>query len=150
MAQFASTLRIKTPTDIRNKKVRFVGNSQLGHQMARSLHATPVSISFSEIFSAIQQNQIDVVESTLLRIKHYKYYERAKYITLTNHRYFGNILVFSHPFFLSLTSEMQDHLYSISAKATYRTNRLTNMERLRAFDFMKQHGAEIMPPAQQP
>jgi tripartite ATP-independent transporter DctP family solute receptor len=83
-----STKPIKTPDDFKGVKLR-VPVSPLWTSMFTALGASPASINFSEVYSALQTHIVDGQENPLNLIDTAKLYEVQKYCSLTNHMWDG-------------------------------------------------------------
>jgi tripartite ATP-independent transporter DctP family solute receptor len=84
----SSTKPIATPDDLREFKIR-VPVSQLWISMFRVFHAAPVSLNFSEVYFALQNQLVEGQENPLAIISTAKLYEVQRYCSLTNHMWDG-------------------------------------------------------------
>ncbi|MDR1828654.1 MAG: TRAP transporter substrate-binding protein [Methylobacteriaceae bacterium] len=100
---------IKSVDDFAGLKIRLQPNP-VHLAVFRELGANPVSMAFSEVFSALQQGVIDGEENPLGNITTAKFYEVQKYLTLTNHASERIAMVASKQFYDSLTAEEQQAL----------------------------------------
>jgi TRAP-type transport system periplasmic protein len=83
-----STKPITKPSDLEGMKIR-VPVSALWTSLFRSLGASPASINFSEVYSALQTKVVDAQENPPAIISAAKLYEVQKYCSLTNHMWDG-------------------------------------------------------------
>jgi len=83
-----STKPVQTPDDFRGMKLR-VPVSPLWTSMFKALDASPASINFNEVYSALQTKIVDGQENPLAIISTAKLYEVQKYCSLTNHMWDG-------------------------------------------------------------
>lgn len=83
-----STKPIRTPDDFRGMKLR-VPVSPLWTSMFNGLGASPASINFSEVYSALQTKIVDGQENPLAVIEAAKLYEVQTYCSMTNHMWDG-------------------------------------------------------------
>ena len=84
----SSTRPIATPADLKGFKIR-VPPSSLWTSMFKALNAAPVSLNFSEVYSALQTKVVDGQENPLAVVSTAKLYEVQKYCSLTNHMWDG-------------------------------------------------------------
>ena len=84
----SSTKPIRSPGDLNGFKIR-VPLSPLWTSMFRAFGASPVSINFSETYSALQTHLADGQENPLAVIDTAKLYEVQKYLSVTNHMWDG-------------------------------------------------------------
>ncbi len=83
-----STKPVKSPDDLKGMKLR-VPVSPLWTSMFSALGASPTSINFSEVYSALQTHIVDGQENPLTLIDTAKLYEVQKYCSMTNHMWDG-------------------------------------------------------------
>jgi tripartite ATP-independent transporter DctP family solute receptor len=84
----SSSKPIQTADDLKGFKIR-VPVSPLWTSMFKALDASPASINFSEVYSALQSKVVDGQENPLAIIATAKLYEVQKYCSLTNHMWDG-------------------------------------------------------------
>jgi TRAP-type transport system periplasmic protein len=84
----SSTKPIQTVDDLRGMKIR-VPPSPLWTAMYRAFDASPASINFNEVYSALQTKIVDGQENPLAVISTAKLNEVQKYCSLTNHMWDG-------------------------------------------------------------
>jgi TRAP-type transport system periplasmic protein len=84
----SSNKPIATPADMKGFKIR-VPVSPLWTSMFKALDASPTSINFAEVYSALQTKIVDGQENPLAIISTAKLYEVQKYCSLTNHMWDG-------------------------------------------------------------
>lgn len=84
--QFASRSKaIKDPEDIKGLKVR--AGETASNQTLKVLDAVPTNVSLNEMYTALSQGMVDVVELPLDYIYDYSIFEVTKHLTLSNHVY---------------------------------------------------------------
>jgi tripartite ATP-independent transporter DctP family solute receptor len=84
----SSTKPINGPEDFKGFKIR-VPVSPLWTSMFKAFDASPASINFSEVYSALQTKVVEGQENPLALISTAKLYEVQKYCSLTNHMWDG-------------------------------------------------------------
>ena len=84
----SSTRQIKTPEDLKGFKIR-VPVSPLWTSMFQAFGASPVSINFSEVYSALQTKIAEGQENPLTLIQIAKLYEVQTSVSLTSHMWDG-------------------------------------------------------------
>src|SRR6516162_10752170 len=83
-----STKPIVSPDDLKGFKIR-VPPSPLWTSMFEAFGASPASINFNEVYSALQTKIVDGQENPLAIIATARLYEVQKYCSLTNHMWDG-------------------------------------------------------------
>ena len=84
----SSTRPITGPADYKGFKIR-VPVSPLWTSMFKAFDASPASINFSEVYSALQTKIVEGQENPLALISAAKLYEVQKYCSMTNHMWDG-------------------------------------------------------------
>ena len=102
-----STKPIKLPDDFKGVKLR-VPVSPLWTSMFSALGASPTSINFSEVYSALQTRIVDGEENPLSLIESAKLYEVQKYCSMTNHMWDGFWLLANRRAFEKLPKDVQE------------------------------------------
>lgn len=85
---------IKTPADLNAMKLRVPGGDVFVN-FFRAYGADPIAMSFSELFTALQQKTVDGQENGFDLIVANKFYEVQPYITVWNYSYGSFALVFN-------------------------------------------------------
>ena len=96
-----------TPEDIQNLKLRVPGGDVF-MEFFKALGADPVSMSFSELFTALQQGTVDGQENGFDLITTNKFYEVQDYITNWNYSYGAFALTFSSKTWNDLNEDTQE------------------------------------------
>jgi len=84
----SSTKPINGPDDLKGFKIR-VPVSPLWTSMFKAFDASPASINFSEVYSALQTKVVEGQENPLAIISTAKLYEVQRFCSLTNHMWDG-------------------------------------------------------------
>jgi tripartite ATP-independent transporter DctP family solute receptor len=102
-----STRPVKAPEDFKGLKLR-VPVSPLWTSMFQDLGASPTSINFNEVYSALQTHIVDGQENPLTLIEAAKLYEVQKYCSMTNHMWDGYWLLANRRAWAALPSDVQE------------------------------------------
>lgn len=84
----SSNKPIVTPKDLENFKIR-VPVSPLWTSMFSAFGASPASINFAEVYTALQTGIVDGQENPLAILSNFKLWEVQKYVSMTNHMWDG-------------------------------------------------------------
>jgi tripartite ATP-independent transporter DctP family solute receptor len=79
---------IKSPDDLKGLAIR-VPPSPLSTSLFKAFGATPQSIGYNEIYTALQTKLVAAQENPLPLIDASKFYEVQKYVSMTNHQWDG-------------------------------------------------------------
>lgn len=102
----SSTKPIKGPDDLKGFKIR-VPVSPLWTSMFQALGASPISINFAEVYSALQTKIAEGQENPLSLIQIAKLYEVQKYVSQTDHMWDGFWMLANRRAFQALPPDVQ-------------------------------------------
>ena len=87
--QIENSLRpIQTPADLVGMKIR-VPPSPVGITFFKALGASPTTIQFNEVYTALQTHLVDGLDNQMPNFLESKFYEVQKYCSITNHSWDG-------------------------------------------------------------
>lgn len=95
------------PADLKGKKIRIIGSPAMQAYWEK-VGAGPVAMPLSEVYTSLQTGVIDGIDIDLDALVTEKYYENAKYLTLTNQTTFPTVVVMSQKVFDDLSPEDQE------------------------------------------
>ena len=101
-----NTRPINVPEDLKGIKLR-TPKSPARVKLFKTLGANPTSMSFKEVFSALQQGVIDGQENPMAQIMSAKFYEVQKYLSISNHVYTPGYALIGKKFLEGLPPEIQ-------------------------------------------
>lgn len=107
---------ITTPEDLKGIKIRTMTN-ELHVEYFTAIGAIPTPMSFSELFTALQQKTVDAQENPTSMIWNNKLYEVQKYMTVSEHVWSSAPIIIAKDFYESLPEEYQ----TLIADATLKT-----------------------------
>lgn len=102
----SSTHPIKGPGDLKGFKIR-VPVSPLWTSMFQALGASPISINFAEVYSALQTKIAEGQENPLSLIQIAKLYEVQKYCSMTSHMWDGFWMLANKRGFSAMPADVQ-------------------------------------------
>jgi TRAP-type transport system periplasmic protein len=105
----SSSHPINSPDDLKGFKIR-VPVSPLWTSMFKAFGASPASINFSEVYSALQTKIVEGQENPLALINLGKFFEVQKYVSVTNHMWDGFWTLVNGPAWASLPNDLQEIL----------------------------------------
>lgn len=101
---FYATTPIRTPEDLKGKKIR-VQQSPANVKMMSAFGAAAAPMSFGEVYTAIQQGVIDGAENNELALTNNKHGEVARYYTYNHHQMVPDMLIANLKFLDSLSED---------------------------------------------
>jgi len=111
-----STRPVRTVDDMRGLKLR-IPQTPLFVALAQSWGATPTAISLGEVYTSLESGVIDAVEGTSETIVSSKFFEKAKYLTLTRHNFYPQPMVVNKAWWDGLSEEHQRIIEESAAEA---------------------------------
>ena len=109
-----SKKEIKIPEDLKGLKIRTMTNP-LHVEYFTALGAIPTPMSFSELFTALQQKTVDGQENPTALIYNNGIYEVQKYMTITEHVWTSCPMCIAADFFNGLPSDYQELIKEAAA-----------------------------------
>jgi C4-dicarboxylate-binding protein DctP len=120
---FSANTAIKTPEDLKGKKLRIQSSKVLEEQM-RTLKAIPQVMPFSEVYQALQTGVVDGTENPISNFYTQKMQEVQKYLTLTEHGYLGYAVIVNKKFWEELPADVRSQLEAAMKEATAYANKI--------------------------
>ena len=125
---------IHKPEDLRGMRIR-VPQTEASQEGFKALGARPTPLAFGEVYMALKQGVVDGQENPLSLIFHNRFYEVQKYLSLTNHQMFIQVLTISEKRWQKLSPQNQEILLE-AAKEAQRFQR--ELERKGEADWLRQ------------
>ena len=107
--ELSSNTPVHTPADLAGVKIRVI-QSNLHVAIWEALGAIPSPISFSELYTALQQGTVDAQDNPLELIVSQRFYEVQDYVTLTNHLFQVGMATCNLDWFNNLSAENQQYV----------------------------------------
>lgn len=107
---------IQTVDDVAGLKLRVIPNA-INVDWVKALGANPTPMAFPEVYAGLEQKAIDGQENPYSVVLANKFYEVQKYLTVTNHQYNPQSLIFSKKVWDTLSAADQKLLQD-AAKET--------------------------------
>jgi tripartite ATP-independent transporter DctP family solute receptor len=130
------------PADVLKVKYRVMQN-QVFIKMFSSLGGNAVPMAWGEAFTAMQQGAIDGLEIPLAVIYSNKYYEVAKYLSLTKHTYSALGVMFSQRTFNKLSKDHQETVKKAAKLAIDRQRSKAAQNAKEIIEMLKAEGMQV-------
>lgn len=114
---FYATTPIRTPEDLKGKKIR-VQSSPTNVKMMEAFGAAAAPMSFGEVYTAIQQKVIDGAENNEFALTNNKHGEVAKYYTYNRHQMVPDMLIGNFKFLSELPPDERQIFDEAAAECT--------------------------------
>ncbi|MDG2279012.1 MAG: TRAP transporter substrate-binding protein [Flavicella sp.] len=101
---YTSEKAIRTPDDLKGLKIR-VMNNQMAINMINAMGGSATPLSYSELYTAIQQGVVDGAENNPPSFVSSNHYEISKYYTLDQHSSIPDVLLIGTKYWEKLSEE---------------------------------------------
>lgn len=133
---------VKTADDIKGLKIRTL-ESKVHVDSWKMLGANPTPMSFSQLYSAMEQGVVDGQENPYGNVVMSKFNEVQKYLTNTGHVYNANVLLISKKFWDGLTDKERDIVKKAAEEAKVYQRQLNDKEDQDSVAILKEKGMKI-------
>ena len=133
---------LATPDDMKGLKIRVPG-MKMYIALFKAMGADPTSMSFSEVFTALQQGTVDGQENPISVIYTTKLNEVQKYMTICNYSYDPIVLGINKKLWDSIDKETQDIMKKAAVEAMELNVKLTREDEAKQLDEMKKKGLQV-------
>ena len=114
---------IRKPEDLQGLKIRMMGNPLFVDTM-NAMGGNGISMSFSELYNALQTGVVDGAENNPPTFVTHNHYELIKYFSFTEHLIIPEILVFSRRAWEGLSREVQALIKEFAREAQFEEREL--------------------------
>ncbi|MDG5787134.1 TRAP transporter substrate-binding protein [Evansella sp. AB-P1] len=134
---FTNSVRaIETPEDMDGLRMR-ASQSPLIISQFQALNAGGVSIDFSELYTALQNETVDGQENPLSNIVSRSFYEVQDHMTLSGHGYMGYVLLINEEFFNNLPGDLQEIMHEVAMEVSEWQWEIANAEEEEYMDYLE-------------
>jgi len=140
---FSANTPIKTPADLKGKKMRIQSSKVLEEEM-RSVGAMPQVMAFSEVYQALSTGVVDGTENPISNLYTQKMHEVQKYLTLTNHGYLGYAVIVNKKFWEGLPADVRGQLEQAMKEASVYANKIAQEENDSSLEEVKKSGKTVV------
>ena len=136
---FSANSPIKTPADLKGKKMRIQSSKVLEEQM-RSVGSMRQVMAFSEVYQALQTGVVDGTENPISNLYTQKMHEVQKHLTLTDHGYLGYAVIVNKKFWDGLPADIRKQLDDAMEQSTRYANQIAKVENDSSLEAVKKSG----------
>ncbi len=133
---------IAKPTDLQNMKIRVLPVPNFIATL-KAMGAAPIPMPGGEVYSGLQMGLIDGLEHDAPTVLASKFYEIAKYCTLTQHIYNPIVVVINKAAFDRIPEALKPDVLAAAAEATDYERKLAASTETKAFEELKAHGVTV-------
>ncbi len=136
---FSANSPIRTPEDLKGKKMRIQSSKVLEEQM-REVKSLPQVMAFSEVYQALQTGVVDGTENPHSNLYTQKMHEVQKHMTLTDHGYLGYAVITNKKFWDGLPAEVRTQLDKAIKESTVYANQIAKEENDKSLEAVRASG----------
>ncbi len=136
---FSLNSPIKTPADLKGKKLR-IQSSKVLEEQVRALGGLPQVMAFSEVYQALQTGVVDGTENPISNLYTQKMHEVQKHLTVTDHGYLGYAVIVNKKFWDGLPADVRAQLEDAMEQATRYANQIAKVENDSSLEAVKKSG----------
>lgn len=137
--------KVVAPADFKGVKIRVTAGVPLYDQLWTAMGASPVPLPFPEAYSAMQTGVVDAVELPPDFILNNGFNKLGKYLALTDHYFYTNIVIANGKFYSSLPKELQAVVDDAALKAGDYQTAIVLKQQDELIQKIKASGVEIVP-----
>ena len=134
---------ITKASDIQGQKIRVIP-TQIYVAFMNAMGANAVPMPYTETYTALESGAIDGMTNTMLNILDMKFYEQAKYLTLTNHMYNPQALTVSRKTWDKLSDDEKKIIQDAATEAALYQRKTSRDANAKALDQLKEHGMQVV------
>lgn len=139
MTQFTNNVKpINGIEDFKDLKIRTMENN-IHLDSLSELDANPQPYAFGELYSALQQNIFDGLQTTAQLIESTKVYEVQEYMTIMDHSYTAEALIINKDFYDSLPEDLQGVLDEAGKEFTEYERAISKEYDEEAIEYLKEN-----------
>ncbi|OLO38016.1 hypothetical protein BTR23_12765 [Alkalihalophilus pseudofirmus] len=139
---FMSNKTIEEPNDLSGLRLR-TSETRIIMDTVQAMGGNPTPIAFSELYTSLQQGQVDGLATTLPLMYDSQFYEVVKQLTVTEHSYVPVTLIVNNDFFESLPADLQDVIVEAGNELTEFGREYIQEVEVNAVNNLKEAGVEI-------
>jgi C4-dicarboxylate-binding protein DctP len=136
---FSANTPIRTPADLKAKKLRIQSSKVLEEQM-RTIGALPQVMAFSEAYQALQTGVVDGTENPHSNMYTQKMHEVQKHMAVTDHGYLGYAVIVNRKFWDGLPADVREQLNVAMKESTAYANKIAKEENDGALEGVRKSG----------
>jgi tripartite ATP-independent transporter DctP family solute receptor len=134
---------IETPEDLQGLNIRTMENN-VHMDSFSEMGASPTPMSFTELFTALQQKVVDGQENPIPLIYTSRFYEVQEHLTLTGHFYSPAALLISDQVFEGLTEAQQQAVVDAAIEGAHYERELVAEMEAEMIEILKEEGMQIV------
>ncbi|WP_317856005.1 TRAP transporter substrate-binding protein [Chakrabartyella piscis] len=139
---YSNTPDVTTPAELNGVKIRVMESTVMINSL-NAMGASAVPMSYSEVYTSIQQGVLDGAENALGNILSDKFYEVCKELTLTEHFATPGVVAISQKSFNALPADLQEYLIEASKELGEIEMEMDKVDQAAALDELVAFGMNV-------
>ena len=140
--QLTTSRPINTPQDFKNMRFRIMRSEVLRDQF-QAWGAQTIAIDFAKTRQALMEKVVDGQENPVSTLFNMGFHEVQPYLTLTNHGYLSQVLIFSRKSFDRLPGNLQEILLQAGKEATTYERELAAAQEEQQLQVIRAGGTQV-------
>lgn len=141
--QFTGYFPIREPKDFVGHKIRTMP-AQVIQEQFKAFGATPVTVDFKELYSALQQKMVDGQENPIATINLMRFFEVQKHMTISDHGFIAYVFMFNKPFLDKQPADVRKILVDAAMEAGKFQREIIVKTEIEALEIFRKAGVEII------
>lgn len=137
--------RVTNLAEVKGLKLR-VPELKIWVDFWKALGANPTPLPYAEQYSALSTGVIDGLEADFFSINGFKWYEQAKYLTLTYHWFLPKAIRVNAKWLDSLPEDLRKILRETAKEAFAEQRRINRANTAKALETLRGHGMKVLEP----
>ncbi len=142
---YTSKKAIRTPDDLNGLKIR-VMNNQMAINMVNSLGGSATPLSYSELYTAIQQGVVDGAENNPPSFVSSNHFEVSKYYTLDQHSSIPDVLLIGTKYWEQLSAEEKSWIQEAADESAHAQKEFWKESVEKSMKTAREAGVEVIIP----
>lgn len=141
--QILANRPIRKPADLAGLNFRAAA-APMYVEMVKSLGARPITTGFAEVYTGLSQKALDLLEAPLPTMYASKFYEQAKFLSLTGHMIGWDPVIMSEKYFQSLPPDIQKIILEEASNAADLMSKLKSEEEKDILPLYEKQGVTVV------
>ena len=133
---------VQTPADLAGVKIRVMQDKVLADSV-KLMGANAVPFNWTEVYAGIQQHTLDGLEHSPFAIVDGKFYEVAKYMSLTEHFMIPSMMMMSKKVFDGYPKDIQNAVLAAGKDYAVKLGGMVDAANTKAIDALKSFGVTV-------
>lgn len=140
---------VRTPEDLNGMKIRVMSSPKM-IELIETLGASPTSVPWGELYTALQQKMVDGAENNPPSFYTSRHFEVCKYFSFNEHTRIPDIILMSTPVWNNLSPQVRQWVQEAADESTLFQRKLWKEFTEQSIEKSKEEGVEFIYPDKEP